>query len=176
MAVGDQIKHIRKEKGMTQKQVADACGMAASAIRKYESGVVHPKLATVSRIAEALEVDTLELTKGDMNYPFTFTYSINDESKKKFFFGFGESSNNRIKSTDNLHTRLSVAFDKLNEYGQKKAVELVELITLIPHFLYDFDPSPKKRPKSVETALEGKDTTPDETPTETPQNPPEDET
>ncbi len=31
-------------------------------------------------------------------------------------------------------------------------------------------------PKSTETALEGKDTTPDETPTETPQNPPEDET
>ena len=56
MMIGERIRAIRKQKGMTQKQIADKCGMADSAIRKYESGVVTPKIETLQRIAEALEV------------------------------------------------------------------------------------------------------------------------
>lgn len=61
MTVGERIKLIRKEKGMTQKQVADRCGMADSAIRKYESGQVTPKQDTLQRIANALGVHLLDL-------------------------------------------------------------------------------------------------------------------
>lgn len=56
MTYGERIRAIRKEKGMTQKQVADRCGMADSAIRKYESGRQNPKLDTLKKIADALEV------------------------------------------------------------------------------------------------------------------------
>lgn len=61
MTTGELIRYVRKEKGMTQKQVADACGMADSAIRKYESGVQTPKLETLRRIATALGVEWTEL-------------------------------------------------------------------------------------------------------------------
>lgn len=61
MTVGERIKKIRLEKGMTQKQVADSCGMADSAIRKYESGQITPKFDTIQRIALALEVNPGEL-------------------------------------------------------------------------------------------------------------------
>lgn len=56
MTIGEKIRTIRKEKGMTQQQLADICGMADSAIRKYESGKVVPKTEMIKRIATALEV------------------------------------------------------------------------------------------------------------------------
>ena len=61
MTYGQRMKAIRKEKGLTQKQVANGCGMADSAIRKYESGLITPKLETLQRIAEALGVPILDL-------------------------------------------------------------------------------------------------------------------
>lgn len=61
MTVGERIKAIRKEKGLTQKQVANGCGMADSAIRKYESGLITPKIETLQRIADALGVHILDL-------------------------------------------------------------------------------------------------------------------
>ncbi len=61
MTVGESIRKVRLAKGMTQKQVADACGMADSAIRKYEYGQITPKLANLQRIATALGVPLQEL-------------------------------------------------------------------------------------------------------------------
>ncbi len=35
MTIGENIKRIRKEKGLTQKQLGSLCQMADSAIRRY---------------------------------------------------------------------------------------------------------------------------------------------
>ena len=67
MTIGELIRHTRKEKGMTQKQVAEICGMADSAIRKYESGSQTPKLRTIQRIAAALGVEWTELVPEDQH-------------------------------------------------------------------------------------------------------------
>lgn len=56
---------MRLERGLTQKQVADSCGMADSAIRKYESGKVTPKYEMLQRIAAALGVEWTELVPGE---------------------------------------------------------------------------------------------------------------
>lgn len=56
---------MRLERGLTQKQVADSCGMADSAIRKYESGKVTPKYEMLQRIAAALGVEWTELVPVD---------------------------------------------------------------------------------------------------------------
>lgn len=61
MTTGERMRLIREKRGMTQKQVADGCGMADSAIRKYESGQVTPKPVTLQRIADALGVHLLDL-------------------------------------------------------------------------------------------------------------------
>lgn len=54
--IGERIKQIRINKKMTQKEVAEKCGFADSALRKYESGLINPKFETVSKIATALGV------------------------------------------------------------------------------------------------------------------------
>lgn len=44
MSIGENIKKIRVQKGLTQKQLGELCGMADSAIRRYENGRANPKL------------------------------------------------------------------------------------------------------------------------------------
>lgn len=56
MTIGENIKRIRKEKNLTQKQLGELCGMADSAIRRYELGKSTPKLKTLHRIAKGLKV------------------------------------------------------------------------------------------------------------------------
>ena len=57
MTIGERIKKIRLEKGMTQKELAEKCGLFDSAIRRYESGRQNPKIGTVQKIAMALDVN-----------------------------------------------------------------------------------------------------------------------
>lgn len=61
MPTGSKIKEIRQQKGFTQKQLGDMCGMADSAIRRYENGKANPKIETLQKIANALEVPLYDL-------------------------------------------------------------------------------------------------------------------
>lgn len=54
--MGSRIKQARLDAKMTQKQLAEKCGMADSAIRKYESGRIVPKIETAAKIAAVLNV------------------------------------------------------------------------------------------------------------------------
>ena len=54
--VGQRFRLARIEKGLTQKELAQKCGMADSAIRKYESGKIFPKMETFGKISDALEL------------------------------------------------------------------------------------------------------------------------
>lgn len=61
MTVGENIKRIRKEKGLTQKQLGELCGMNEANVRKYELGKANPKIETVDRIASALGVRIIDI-------------------------------------------------------------------------------------------------------------------
>ena len=56
MSIGQNIKRIRQEKGLTQKRLGELCGINEANIRKYELGGANPKLETIQKIAEALKV------------------------------------------------------------------------------------------------------------------------
>ena len=59
----DNIKRIRREKGITQEKLAEACNTATSYIGLMETYKNSPKLSTIERIAKALDVDPLEFFK-----------------------------------------------------------------------------------------------------------------
>ena len=56
MKTGQLIKRYRKMRGMTQAQLAEACGQTDSAIRNYELGNRTPGEAQIEAIASALEI------------------------------------------------------------------------------------------------------------------------
>lgn len=66
MTVGDRMRKIRIEKGLTQREVSTRCHIAEPTIRKYESGRLNPKFETMNKIASALEVPVQAL----MGYTF----------------------------------------------------------------------------------------------------------
>lgn len=58
MTVGEKIRTIRKEKGLTQKELGDKLGkISQQQIGQWETGKANPKKETLQKIAKALEVD-----------------------------------------------------------------------------------------------------------------------
>lgn len=56
MTVGERIRHARKERGMTQYELAALCDMPQHAISKYENNIWDPRLFNATSIAIALDV------------------------------------------------------------------------------------------------------------------------
>ena len=77
----DNIKRIRKEKGISQEKLAEACNTATSYIGLMEIYRNVPKLSTIERIAKALDVDPLEFFKDKNKVPLEQEAEI--LSKKK---------------------------------------------------------------------------------------------
>ena len=65
MSIGKRIKEIRLEKGMTQKELAEKCGMFDSALRRIENGKQNPKIETIERIIEALNIPFTDIIDDD---------------------------------------------------------------------------------------------------------------
>ena len=57
----ENIKRIRSEKGLTQKDIAERADMLVPTYSRLERGGSTPGLSTIVRIAEALEVSVVEL-------------------------------------------------------------------------------------------------------------------
>ena len=60
--IGDRIRRIRNEKGMSQAELGALIGLNADRIQKYENGARKPKAEMLKQIAGALGVSTLALT------------------------------------------------------------------------------------------------------------------
>ena len=59
--IGDNIRKLRAEKGMTQKEIADRLFVTAQAVSRWENGEVEPSLNTITELAKIFEVSVDEL-------------------------------------------------------------------------------------------------------------------
>ena len=55
--VGERIKYFRKERKMTQEQLAELTGIHPVSIRKYETNKMQPQIEQIERIASTLQVN-----------------------------------------------------------------------------------------------------------------------
>ena len=61
MTIGENIKTVRKQKGLTQKQLAERTGLATITIQQYEADKYEPRPDNIIRIAKVLEVAPYEI-------------------------------------------------------------------------------------------------------------------
>lgn len=61
--IGLRIIDLRTKKGITQAELARACGKDRQAIEKLESGRVNPTLFTLYEISKALEIPLSSLVE-----------------------------------------------------------------------------------------------------------------
>lgn len=62
LSVGEKIRYFRKQRRMTQDQLALQSGIHPVSIRKYETNKMQPQLPQIERIAEVLQVNASAIT------------------------------------------------------------------------------------------------------------------
>lgn len=112
MGIGQNIKEIRKSKGMTQKQLGNLLGVTQAAIGQFENDKANLTIETVNKIAAALNVDPYSLYSFEMASDAILNASINEDT-------------------------LLDCYRILNSKGQEKAIEQVEMLTKIPEYQKD---------------------------------------
>lgn len=64
MTIGQRLREIRREKGLTLKQLADSSGLTLTYLSDVERDQTRPSLKALLRIASALEVSMADLLSG----------------------------------------------------------------------------------------------------------------
>ena len=67
--VGEHIAALRKEKGLTQLELAGQLHVTDKAVSRWERGVGLPDIQTIEPLAQVLEVDVLEIIRGELLPP-----------------------------------------------------------------------------------------------------------
>ncbi len=111
MTTGENIKRIRKEKGLTQKKLGELCGISESNIRKYENGKQNPKIETIEKIANALNVQIIDIM------PQLFTSPNYRQTKEWKSFEKGINTTYAIiKILEDLYNRAEII--EVNAYNK----------------------------------------------------------
>jgi len=69
MSIGENIKRIRKEKGVLQKEAAAAVGLNGSNYNRMENGHREPTVAALKKLSELFGVSTDYLIDPDTDLP-----------------------------------------------------------------------------------------------------------
>ena len=122
MNLGDNIKKIRKEKGLTQKQLGEKLGVSQAAIGQFESGKQNLKIDTLHKIAEALNVAIQDIVSDD--YYFDGTHDGKNLTLTEAYL--------TICKMDEVS--LINFYRQLNDIGKAEAYKRVGELTLIEDY------------------------------------------
>lgn len=157
MEFKDKLKEIRKDRNLTQEQLAKQANISVRTIANYESGKREPNVEILFKICNALNIeihdlfdnnDIAEINK-NKNSKIDETYSILKEIDTSLL----EIKNKELKRCYERIDILEKDYDKLlNSIMENRKVEIIDelyndpikLITfLIDYFTYDLMPDEK---------------------------------
>lgn len=148
MAFGEKLRHIRKQKRLTQKELGSRLGVSASMVAQYENNLRNPKYGTVEKIAKALECDISELltpheeSEMIINQLLEWSDAGNDSQNT------GENEMVKIGAITfrSDGDRLSYFFECLNDEGKRVAADRVQELTEIPKYRRKREPGKEGAP------------------------------
>lgn len=77
MNLGERIKSLRKEKGLTQAELAEQSGLSIRTMQRIENREVNPSAYSLKMLSKALEVDLEELNSHKTkSFPFNLSKSL----------------------------------------------------------------------------------------------------
>jgi len=120
MNIGENIRHIREARELSQKEVAVAIGMDQSQYSKIEKGKTDPSTSTLDKIAKAIGVELSKLFAADDTFKDINSYDKSlmeklqlleqlDEDEKQSIFKIidGLISKKKLKETLTSALKLS---------------------------------------------------------------------
>lgn len=112
MLIGEKIKKYRKEKGLTQRELADKIGKGFSTVQKYELNISQPPIDVLNRIADTLDIDVSKL----FYIENTLNQSAEDEAQRQEMY-LKELREDTINK-----------YDSLDPFGQKSANKYINFL------------------------------------------------
>lgn len=147
MSIGKNIRDIRKSKNMSQSELGKLLGVSQAMIAQYENGTRMPKIETIARIAEALNVYIGRLDESwgvdIINNPeeyekfrikiAAFESTLREETSLLSSLSPGET----ISTVNIQENKLLSDFRILNAEGQMEAIKRIEELTEIKKYTED---------------------------------------
>lgn len=178
LTTGKYIKAARIKAGLTQEGLAQKLGVPYQSISQWERGKRKPKIETLQKIADALEIPLTDLLPNSQDTVFSEfldaadTYAEYVRMRSKTLLNGDASESEHLKAAMDIEKaadyfigkkNLSILvsrFEKLNSKGQKIAIERIEELTKIPDYQKDYEEPPGQNQE--ETSGSPPDTTEDE--------------
>lgn len=107
--LGEKIKLYRKNKKITQVEIAETLGVKPATISKYESGTLEPNIESLKKLAELFNISIDELLKED-NF---------DISKINILEVLREQKNMKLKGNLYHNTQVTFAYNTNHIEGSK---------------------------------------------------------
>ena len=113
--IGEKIKSARKNKKITQKELAARCNLSENGIWNYENNNREPNLETICKIANALNISFEELILDDYKPNCKIQHEIEICQKAINTFGERQQMIKTIEECNELSTVLAQTFTKPND-------------------------------------------------------------
>lgn len=130
MAISNNIRNARKEKGYTQKQLAELAGIATITLQQYESGKRVPKVEQLVKLSTALQVSVDDLLE-DTDSPIL---KVMKESNSPLYNEYKSYALSHSTDLDYIDVELVKQFHTLNEVGQKRIFQYVSELQKIKEY------------------------------------------
>jgi transcriptional regulator with XRE-family HTH domain len=82
-AIGQRIRHVRRDKGLSLDELAKKTGFAKSYLSQIENLKREPSISALSQIAHVLEVDVLFLLSGEIQKSVAQSFTIVKKEERK---------------------------------------------------------------------------------------------
>ena len=83
LIIGEKIKQLRQEQGLTQEQLAEALNISSQAVSKWENAIAYPDITLVPAIAEFFEISCDALLTNDGRTGYEEIESIIQEAEER---------------------------------------------------------------------------------------------
>lgn len=135
---GERLKKVRKERGMTQAELAQKMQTSINSVRLYEAGNRSPSMATLNKMAEVLGVNVTWLFHGDVTEECDEAVSRQFQRREQII-SMAKEKNTPLTAAQVIYygssdRNLMEAYNLLNAEGQQVAVERVQELAQIPKY------------------------------------------
>lgn len=141
MTIGELIKTWRKEKGLTQKQLAEKTGIATITIQQYEGGKRVPKAEFLARIAQALGVSEYDFWEASLSAENDGFYDkvrllYGNITVENIFKYVQNSKNARMNNENAQPNNIQKIIGDLKKMEYLTETEFLELNTFLDYLLF----------------------------------------
>ncbi|MFR7908768.1 MAG: helix-turn-helix domain-containing protein [Oscillospiraceae bacterium] len=131
MNIGENIKKYRKEKGLTQKELADKIGKGFSTVQKYELNISQPPIDVLNRIADTLDINVSKLfdIENTLNQSSEILSNFNPNDSSTFTeVSFEDEVQRQEMYLKELREDTINKYDSLDLFGQKAANKYINFL------------------------------------------------